>query len=355
MKVVSVVGARPQFIKLAPIHRVLVARGHDHIIIHTGQHYDPAMSEVFFDEFDLPAPDLNLNVGSLDREAQINAISKGLELPFTDINCDWVLVYGDTNSTLGAALSAKQANLSLAHLEAGVRSFNQKMPEELNRVQTDQISDLLLAPTEIALKNLHKEGLSAKSHLVGDVMADLCLMNKQRVLTEKPKMPKNWKDTDTDPYVVATVHRESNTEDSTQLNEIVSYLARSPVTVRLIVHPRLRDRAQKYKIKLDRGSIEVYEPLSYLQLIYAMLHSKGLVTDSGGLQKEAFFLGVPCVTLRNETEWTETVELGWNVLDPNCRLDLEKHFSKVFGSTDAFPFGVGNAANLAVEVMERRS
>ena len=140
-----------------------------------------------------------------------------------------------------------------------------------------------------------------------------------------------------------------------KLNEIVSYLARSPVTVRLIVHPRLRDRAQKYKIKLDRGSIEVYEPLSYLQLIYAMLHSKGLVTDSGGLQKEAFFLGVPCVTLRNETEWTETVELGWNVLDPNCRLDLEKHFSKVFGSTDVFPFGVGNAANLAVEVMERRT
>lgn len=355
MRVVSVVGARPQFIKLVPIHRVLAARGHEHMIIHTGQHYDPMMSKVFFDEFDLPLPNLNLNVGSLTREAQIDAISKGLELVLPEVESDWILVYGDTNSTLGAALAAKRANLSLAHLEAGVRSFNQKMPEELNRVQTDQISDLLLAPTEIALKNLQNEGLSAKSHLVGDVMTDLCLMSKQRVLTDKPSMPENWKDTDTDPYIVATVHRESNTEDSSKLNEIVSYLARSPMTVRLIVHPRLRDRAKKYKIKLDRGSIEVYEPLSYLQFIYAMLHSKGLVTDSGGLQKEAFLLGVPCVTLRNETEWTETVELGWNVLDPNCRLDLEKHFSKVFGSTDAFPFGVGNAANLAVEVMERRT
>jgi UDP-N-acetylglucosamine 2-epimerase (non-hydrolysing) len=355
VKVVSVVGARPQFVKLATIHRALVARGHDHIIIHTGQHYDPAMSDVFFDEFDLPAPDLNLNVGSLDREAQINAISKGLELPLTGINCDWVLVYGDTNSTLGAALAAKRANLSLAHLEAGVRSFNQKMPEELNRVQTDQISDLLLAPTKIALKNLHKEGLSAKSHLVGDVMTDLCLMSKQRVLTDKPSMPENWRATDSEPYIMATVHRESNTEDGSKLNKIISYLARSPMTVRLIVHPRLRDRAKKYEIKLDRGLIEVYEPLSYLQFIYAMLHSKGLVTDSGGLQKEAFLLGVPCVTLRNETEWTETVELGWNVLDPNCRLDLENHFSKVFKPTDAFPFGVGNSAHLAIEVIEKQT
>ena len=355
MKVVSVVGARPQFVKLAPIHRVLVARGHDHTIIHTGQHYDPAMSAVFFNEFDLPPPDLNLNVGSLDREAQISAISKGLELPFADIDFDWVLVYGDTNSTLGAALSANQANLSLAHLEAGVRSFNQKMPEELNRVQTDQISDLLLAPTEIALKNLQNEGLSAKSHLVGDVMTDLCLISKQRVLTDKPSMPENWKKTDSEPYIIATVHRESNTEDGLKLNEIVSYLARSPMNVRLIVHPRLRDRAKKYEIKLDRGLIEVYEPLSYLQFIYAMLQSKGLVTDSGGLQKEAFLLGVPCVTLRNETEWTETVELGWNVLDPNCRLDLQKHFSKVFKPTDASPFGVGNSAQLAIEIMENQT
>jgi UDP-N-acetylglucosamine 2-epimerase (non-hydrolysing) len=229
------------------------------------------------------------------------------------------------------------------------------MPEELNRVQTDQISDLLLAPTEIALKNLQNEGLSAKSHLVGDVMTDLCLISKQRVLTDKPSMPENWKKTDSEPYIIATVHRESNTEDSSKLNEIVSYLARSQMNVRLIVHPRLRDRAKKYEIKLGCGLIEVYEPLSYLQFIYAMLHSKGLVTDSGGLQKEAFLLGVPCVTLRNETEWTETVELGWNTLDPNCRLDLQKHFSKVFKPTDAFPFGVGNSAQLAIEVMENQT
>ena len=353
MRVVSVVGARPQFIKLAPIHRVLVARGHEHMIIHTGQHYDPMMSKVFFDEFDLPLPNLNLNVGSLTREAQIDAISKGLELVLPEVESDWILVYGDTNSTLGAALAAKRANLSLAHLEAGVRSFNQKMPEELNRVLTDQMSDLLLVPTEIALANLENEGLAANSYLVGDVMTDLCLWSKQRVLTQKPSMPEGWKTLN--PYIVATVHREANTEDSAKLKEIISYLSRSPIPVRLFVHPRLRDRAKKFEIDLNTGSIKTFEPMSYLQLIYAVLHSKGLVTDSGGLQKEAFLLGVPCVTLRNETEWTETVELGWNVLDPNCRLDLEKHFSKVFGSTDAFPFGVGNAANLAVEVMERRT
>lgn len=353
MRVVSVVGARPQFIKLAPIHRVLVARGHEHMIIHTGQHYDPMMSKVFFDEFDLPLPNLNLNVGSLTREAQIDAISKGLELALPEVESDWILVYGDTNSTLGAALAAKRANLSLAHLEAGVRSFNQKMPEELNRVLTDQMSDLLLVPTEIALANLENEGLAANSYLVGDVMTDLCLWSKQRVLTQKPSMPEDWKTLN--PYIVATVHREANTEDSTKLKEIISYLSRSPIPVRLLVHPRLRDCAKKFEIDLDIGSIKTFEPMSYLQLIYAMLHSKGLVTDSGGLQKEAFLLGVSCVTLRAETEWTETVNLGWNVLDPNCSLDLEEHFSKVLDPTDVCPFGVGNAAKLAVEVMEVKS
>lgn len=355
MRVVSVVGARPQFIKLAPIHRVLVARGHEHLIFHTGQHYDQTMSQVFFDEFDLPPPDLNLSVGSLDREAQIDAISKGLELPFTDIKSDWILVYGDTNSTLGAALAAERSDLPLAHLEAGVRSFNQKMPEELNRVLTDQISDLLLAPTKIAFKNLQTEGLATNAHLVGDVMTDLCLMSKQRVLTKKPSMPENWRNTDSDSYIVATVHRESNTDDGSKLREIIDYLARSPITVRLIVHPRLRDRTKKFKIKLDSGSLKVFEPMTYLQMIYALHHSKGLVTDSGGLQKEAFLLGVPCITLRNETEWPETVELGWNELDPNCNLDLEKYFSKIIEPTDACPFGVGNAAKLAVDAMEIRS
>jgi len=350
MRVISVVGARPQFIKLAPIHRALIARSHEHLIFHTGQHYEKFMSKVFFDELSLPRPLLNLNVGSDNREAQIESISTGLANELVKQSADWVLVYGDTNSTLGGALAAKSAKFRIAHLEAGVRSFNTQMPEELNRVLTDKISDLLLAPTEVAMTNLRNEGLGAKSRLVGDVMTDICFESKERVLVKRPPMPSNWYSSST--YVVATIHRESNTADRGQLEEIIRYLAESPISVRLLVHPRLRDCASRYQIDLAVGSIQTFEPLSYLQTIYALVSSKGLITDSGGLQKEAFLLGVPCVTLRDETEWMETVNLGWNVLDPNLQMDIGKHFSKSFKPVNAHPFGSGKAAVSAVEAME---
>jgi len=350
MKVISVVGARPQLIKLAPIHRALTVKSHEHSIIHTGQHYESMMSEVFFDELNLPRPLLNLNVGSDKREAQIDAITTGLKNELLKERADWVLVYGDTNSTLGAALAAKRANFRLAHLEAGVRSFNAQMPEESNRILTDQMSDLLLAPTEVAMTNLRNEGLGAKSRLVGDVMTDICFESKERVLVKRPPMPSNWDSSSS--YVVATIHRESNTADRGRLEEIIKYLALSPILIRLLVHPRLRDCASRYQIDLAVGSIQTFEPLSYLQTIYALVSSKGLITDSGGLQKEAFLLGVPCVTLRDETEWVETVNLGWNVLDPNLQMDIGKHFSKSFKPVNAHPFGSGNAAVSAVEAME---
>jgi len=341
-KILSVVGARPQFVKLAPVNTALTAAGCEHVIIHTGQHYDHGMSDVFFRDLGIPEPDENLSVGSGSHGQQTGQMLERLERAFLAHTPDWVLVYGDTNSTLAAAVAAVKIHLPVAHLEAGLRSFNRSMPEEHNRVLTDHASDLLLAPTDVAMAHLEREGIGDRAVLVGDVMTDVCLLTRDQVMVTPPDMPVDWNDGS--PYVVATIHRQENTDDPDRLRQIVGYLADSAVPVRLLVHPRLRSKASENRVVLETGSIEVFEPLSYPQLVRAVVGSVGVVTDSGGLQKEAFLLDRPCVTIRTETEWTETVEAGWNVLDPSCKLDIVDSLTGPRRATKPTPYGTGRAS-----------
>lgn len=312
MKVVSVVGARPQFVKLAPIARAFAALGIEHLIIHTGQHYDKSMSEVFFSELLIPAPDISLGVGSGSHAIQTSAMLSAIEDPLIQASPDWVLVYGDTNSTLAAALAAVKLQLPVAHLEAGLRSFNRRMPEEHNRILTDHAADLLLAPTESALSHLRNEGLGARSIVVGDVMVDVCLsvardVAERDVSQIHPGLVPNG-------YFVATLHRAENTDDPERLRRLVFALQSLEIPVVLPVHPRLRDRARDMNIDLGQGAVLPIDPLPYATMVLLMSKSHGVITDSGGLQKEAYILGIPCSTLRAETEWTETLVNDWNVL-----------------------------------------
>ena len=350
MKILSVVGARPQFVKLAPIHHALIAAGHQHVIVHTGQHYDRDMSDVFFEDLDIPKPDENLAVGSASHGQQTAAMLGLLEDSFLRHTPDWVLVYGDTNSTLAAAVAAVKIHQRLAHLEAGLRSFNRRMPEEHNRVLTDHAADLLLAPTDIAAQHLANEGLSDRTVVVGDVMTDICLATRDRIKDRPPQMPVNW--LSNQQYIVSTIHRQENTDDPNRLQQILGYLAASTVPVRLLAHPRLKAKAQDFGIQLTQGNVSVFDPLSYPQLVHAVVNAHGVVTDSGGLQKEAFLLRTPCVTLRTETEWVETVNHGWNILDANCERSLSEVFNRDYVEPLDQPFGAGNAASNAVKAMK---
>ena len=340
MRVLSVVGARPQFVKLAPIAHALDGRA-DHVIVHTGQHYDELMSDVFFRDLGIPTPDLNLEVGSGSHGAQTGAMLAKLEAAFLDLQPDWVLVYGDTNSTVAAALAAVKIHLPVAHLEAGLRSFNRRMPEEHNRVLTDHASDLLLAPTEVAMQHLAHEGLAKHSVLVGDVMTDVLYRVRDRLADEGIGAPDGLVAGE---YYVATIHRPDNTDDPERLRAIVAALASLDAPVLLLAHPRLRSLAQTAGIELSTGAVRAVEPLAYPQLVAAVQSSRGVVTDSGGLQKEAFLLRVPTTTIRPETEWVETVESGWNALAWDLStLEATVHRAAP-ASTDATPYGDGRAA-----------
>ncbi|MDP9821631.1 non-hydrolyzing UDP-N-acetylglucosamine 2-epimerase [Nocardioides massiliensis] len=315
MKVLSVVGARPQLVKLAAVAAAVDGTAHEHVIVHTGQHYDLRMSDVFFTGLGIPDPDVHLGVGSGNHGAQTGAILAGIEPVIEEQRPDWVLVYGDTNSTLAGTLAAVKLHVPVAHLEAGLRSFNRRMPEEHNRVLTDHAADMLLAPTETAAAHLAREGLAERTVVVGDVMVDVCHRVRDAVLAGDHPAPELPAGIDpASPYLVATLHRPDNTDDPEVLRGLVDALAALPVPVALLAHPRLRARAEQHGIDLRAGALHPGEPLPYGDLVAAVLGSRGVVTDSGGLQKEAFLLGRPCTTLRTETEWVETVEAGWNVL-----------------------------------------
>ncbi len=343
MKVLSVVGARPQFVKLAPVAAALAAAGDEHFIVHTGQHYDERMSDVFFLDLHIPDPDVHLGVGSGNHGAQTGAMLSALDGVLEQERPDWVLVYGDTNSTIAAALAAVKLHLPLAHLEAGLRSYNRRMPEEHNRVLTDHAADLLLAPTELAMKNLAAEGLGPRSILVGDVMTDVCYLVRDAVAVNQPPLSGD--------YVVCTIHRADNTDDPDRLAAIVSALRKIPSPILLLAHPRLTARCQEFGIDLTGGSLTTLPPLSYHDMVAAVLGSVGVVTDSGGLQKESFLLGIPCTTLRTETEWPETLHDGWNILDPNLSLMATVAGRPRPVSKRAAPYGDGHAAKLVVETL----
>jgi len=347
MRIVSVVGARPQFVKLAAMHRVL-SKSVNHSVIHTGQHYDPMLSESFFNSLEIPHPEVNLSVGSGSHASQTASIITALERELERLDPTWLVVYGDTNSTIAASLVGAKMGLRVAHLEAGLRSFNRAMPEEVNRVLTDHASDLCLAPSATAMDNLEREGLLDRSVMVGDVMVDVlyATLNKLEISLDKSERPIGQ-------YLVATIHRQENTDEEQILGAVFAALDTMPLPVRLFTHPRLRERIGRYSINtLDYPNVEFLDPIAYPALIREVANAAGVLTDSGGLQKEAFLLRTPCVTLRAETEWPETIELGWNRLAHSksegiadfLRGNQERNY-------DANPYGNGTAAHLAVEAI----
>lgn len=343
-------GARPQFVKLAPIDKALRAKDIDHIIVHTGQHYDPMLSDVFFEDLKIPAPDVHLGVGSGGHGQQTGAMLAQMDEVLNTYKPDWVLVYGDTNSTLAGALSAVKLHYRLAHLEAGLRSFNRSMPEEHNRVLTDHAADLCLAPTEVAMGHLAREGLAARSVLVGDVMTDVLFQVRDAVVAAGDSFAETI-DLEARNYYVSTIHRAENTDDPDRLEEIIDSLRALDRPVVLLAHPRLVAKAAAHGVSLSGGSIVLHEPLAYPQLIAATMGSAGVITDSGGLQKEAFLLRVPCTTVRFETEWVETIALGWNVL-ANTKDEIRAAAMRpAAAETELKPYGDGAAALEAVRTL----
>ncbi|KRF33722.1 non-hydrolyzing UDP-N-acetylglucosamine 2-epimerase [Yonghaparkia sp. Soil809] len=350
MRIISVVGARPQFVKLAPIARAATEAGVEHVIVHTGQHYDPIMSDVFFDDLQIPAPDLHLGIGSGSHGHQTGAMLGALEDAFLQHRPDWVLVYGDTNSTLAAAVAAVKIHLPLAHLEAGLRSFNRRMPEEHNRVLTDHAADLCLAPTEQAMTHLAAEGLAERSLLVGDVMTDVLHQVRDAAADRRASPVPHAPGT----YSIATIHRAETTDDRDRLAAVLDALRSLDDPVVLLAHPRLVARAAEFGLELEGGSLESRAPLAYPDLVAAVQSSRGVVTDSGGLQKEAFLLRVPCTTVRTETEWVETVALGWNVLALTSEEIRAAASRPAPAPTDEAPYGDGFAAGRVIEALRLR-
>lgn len=354
MKIVSVVGARPQFVKLAPIHKAAKAAGVEHVIVHTGQHYDPMLSDIFFEDLGIGTPDVHLGVGSGSHGVQTGSMLAALDAVFDEHRPDWVLVYGDTNSTVAAALSAVKMHIPVAHLEAGLRSFNRRMPEEHNRVLTDHAADLLLAPTEVAVEHLAVEGLAKRTVLVGDVMTDVLFETRDAVATASSALLDELGLAPGE-YYLATLHRAENTDDPTRLREVIAGLAALDKPVVLLAHPRLVAKAGSHGIEIAQGALIAHPPLAYPDLIAAALSSAGVVTDSGGLQKEAFLLRVPCTTVRTETEWVETVQLGWNVLANNADEIAAAVTRPLPAQTDAAPYGDGRAAERVIKELTKGS
>jgi UDP-GlcNAc3NAcA epimerase len=350
MKVVTIVGARPQFIKCAPVSHEL-RKEHQEILVHTGQHYDPEMSDVFFEDLRIPKPDYHLDVGSCSHGKQTGAILERVEDVLIKEIPDLVLVYGDTNSTLAGALAAAKLHIPVAHVEAGLRSFDRSMPEEINRVVTDHVSDFLFCPTPTAMVNLAKEGIKQGRYMVGDVMVDAlrhttAMAEKKSRIIEKLGIRKG-------DYYVATVHRPANTDEQKNLTAIVDAFRESGKTIVFPVHPRTKKYLHAYGLWDSlAANITCIEPLGYIDMLHLMKHAKKILTDSGGIQKEAYVMGVPCITLRENTEWVETLMGGWNVL-----VGADKHkilaaiIADVRTGSDNTVFGKGDSAEQIVRAL----
>lgn len=327
----------------------------EEIIVHTGQHYDPNMSQVFFTELDIPIPRYNLAVSGGSHGAMTGRMLEGIEQILLDEKPDWVLVFGDTNSTLAGALAAVKLHIPVVHVEAGLRSFNMRMPEEVNRILADRVSKLLLCPTAVAVANLAREGVTQGVHNVGDVMYDVALFYRDRAKSGSSILQK-LSLTDRG-FAVATCHRAENTDDPVRLEGIVSALAQiaSDIPVVFPLRPRTRKLLEHYGLGRYLATLTVVEPLSFLDMVALEQAAKVILTDSGGVQKEAFFYRVPCITMRDETEWVETVELGWNhLVGAEQNTILEAYSTLAFGDADltSQPYGDGQAAEHILALLE---
>jgi UDP-GlcNAc3NAcA epimerase len=314
LRALTVIGNRPQFIKASAVSSRLRARGEE-VTVHTGQHYDPELSQVFFDELELPSPEHLLGIGGGTNTSQTARMLAALEPLIVDILPDVVLVYGDTNSTLAGALAGMQAGVPVAHVEAGMRSFDRAMPEEVNRVLTDHLASLLLCSSQTAVDNLRRESAAGAISLVGDVMVDVALLLRPAARARTEALAACG--VGSGEYLLATAHRAGNVDDPERLRALVELLVALPAPVVLPLHPRTRSRlvaAGLLSELEDASHVRLAPPLGYLDFTALLCHARAVVTDSGGVQKEAYLAGVPCVTLRPSTEWVETVEAGWNVL-----------------------------------------
>lgn len=343
MKIVTIIGARPQFIKAASLSREVLKRdGVEEVIVHTGQHFDANMSDVFFEEMKIPKPKYNLEINSLGHGAMTGRMLEKIEEILTIEKPDWLLVYGDTNSTLAGALAAKKMHIKVAHVEAGLRSFNMNMPEEVNRILTDRISNVLFCPTQEAVNNLEKEGYNnfdISVENVGDIMYDSALFYGK--LSRSSKSRKIEGD-----YILTTIHRAENTNSKEKLTNIFNALdeINKEIKVVLPLHPRTKKYLETYNITT---SITLIEPVGYLDMISLIDNSKGIITDSGGLQKEAYFFDKQCFTLRDQTEWVELIEVGCNTLIDVLKEDISKIvLSKINNQLDFSKkiYGEGNTS-----------
>lgn len=347
-KILTVVGARPQFIKAAAVSRAIRDNFSGDIsecIVHTGQHFDENMSKIFFDELDIPLPTHNLEISGGKHGEMTGRMLVSLEQVLLVERPDWVLIYGDTNSTLAAALAGVKLHIPVAHVEAGLRSFNIRMPEEVNRILSDRVSTLLFCPTVTAVRNLAAEGITKGVTNVGDVMFDVAMHYRERARQQSAAI-QNLNLTKRE-FVLATCHRAENTDDPKRLHQIVEALAKIAKDIQVILplHPRTRKLLKENGSSGELHGVTVVDPLPFLDMVALEQAAKVILTDSGGVQKEAFFYGVPCVTMRDETEWTETIESGWNVL---VGADRERIVSAVMGaragSDVGTPYGMGTAS-----------
>lgn len=360
MNIITVVGARPQFIKAAAVSRV-IRKKHKEILVHTGQHYDNNMSDVFFDELHIPKPDVNLKVGSGTHGRQTAEMLIGIEQILMREKPDCLMVYGDTNSTLAGALAASKIHVPVIHVEAGLRSYNMKMPEEQNRVLTDHISTLLLCPTDTAVDNLRKEGLERGVYNVGDVMCDAVLYYS-RMLEQEPKeyyfshlSSDLGSVSAVDTWYLATIHRAENTDSLEKIIEILNAFEELDAPVIFPVHPRTKQLVQQASRNRTYQNIIFTAPVGYLDMLYFVKHANKVITDSGGLQKETYILDTPCVTVRDQTEWIETLNGNHNILAKPCAEDIvNKIFDTEIETGDKHMYyGSGNAAIKICDLLDK--
>ena len=356
MKVVTIIGARPQFIKAAAICRVIASHNRngvspvvEEILVHTGQHYDDGMSAIFFQELEIPEPEYNLNIGSGSHGRQTGRMLNAIEEVLLKEKPDWVLIYGDTNSTLAGALAASKLHIPIAHVEAGLRSFNRRMPEEINLVVADQLSHLLLCSSQVAVDNLSAEGITKGVTITGDVMADALQFAATKATGHSDILGRLG--LQQQGYLLATVHRAENTDNSQRFNNILSAFADLKEPVVFPAHPRTRKLLIEKDYQLS-GNVKIIDPVGYFDIIALEKSARLLLTDSGGMQKEAYWLKVPCITLRDETEWVETVALGWNILT-GADTDRIIATAKTFAPTVDHPplYGDGKAAEQCLKAL----